>query len=227
MPKISMASPASASDEDLNTRKLMQYVSRSLIKISVMSSACAVVAVVTLLMVLPLKQSVPYEVEVNKNTGEVSIPANQMAVKFTPQWVNSAFFLRRWVEDLFTINQYLTVSIDDPRAQEFLRGDNAIAEYKAFRDSDKTFDRLAANPSLVRSVDVESITPVAGTKNGAIAQVQLTTHNGGITKVEDVIVTIYYVFLPTQDQASLRKNPISIFVTDFKISAGGSQDSTP
>src|SRR6185312_5643103 len=175
MAKDPMASPASAEQADLNTRAALSAVNVNMSRISVLALALGVGLTVLLLMMMPLKRAVPYVVEVNQSTGEVSMPQNQNVGKFDPGWANASFFVRRWLSDLFTINQYLTVNITDPRAQAFIRGSNAISEYKDFRASDKTFERLVSDPALTRDVKVLSLTPVAGTKNGAVAQVALTT----------------------------------------------------
>lgn len=218
MAKDPMQSPATAADTDLNTRALMSAVNGKLSRVSIATSmACAFLAF-ALWSMMPLKQAVPYVVQVNSTSGEVTVPADQAVAQFNPQWASIDFFLRRWVTDMFTINQYLTVNIYDPRAQGFLRGQNAIAEYKAFRESDKTFEQLAEDPSLVRDVNILSLTPIAGTENGVVAQVTMTVHRKGQPLVVNKLVTIYYAFIKTNDIPTLRQNPISIYITDFKLS---------
>lgn len=218
-----MDSPASLPEVELNTRALMSSVTSKLVKVAIATSVGCTCMAVAFMLLLPLKQSVPYIVHVNDQTGEVTVPAGQSVTAFKPQWDNTAFFLRRWITDMFTINQYLTASVEDPRAQYFLRGANAISEYKAFRVSDDTFARLVADPSLVRDVKITSLTPVAGTKNGAVAQITMTTLSKGTTTTVNSLLTVYYVFLPSTDPAVLQKNPIGVYITDFKLSGGGAQ----
>lgn len=210
--------PTDLRSEEFDTRQMLLTVNRRMQKAAIMSAGAALAACVAVLALLPLKKAVPYIVTVNKTTGEVSVPSQDAAVAFNPSWINKAFFLRRWIEDLFTINQYLTVQITDPRAQAFLRGANAIAEFKAFRAEDQTYIRLAKDPTLVRNVKVEDLTPIAGTKNGAVANVELTTIQGGQTTVEHRLITLYWVIIPPQTPEDARINPIGIYVTDFKIS---------
>jgi type IV secretory pathway component VirB8 len=218
MAKTQFTSPASAADEEFSTRQLLVNVNARMTKVAVMTSAVSVSLVLILFLFLPLKKSVPYVVQVNKDTGEVSVPASQVSTAFNPSWDNKAFFIRRWITDLFTINQYLTVRITDPRAQLFLRGQNAIGEYQAFRSDDATFSRLVADPTLTRDAAVVNLTQIAGTENGAVAQVQLTTHTGGKETVETKLITLYYVTLPSTNVADLANNPIGLYVTDFKVS---------
>jgi type IV secretory pathway component VirB8 len=218
MANIKMDSPATAADKDLNTRLLMASVTTKLGKISLLTSGAALCMAITMVLVMPLKQSVPYVVQVNKDTGEVSVPKNQSVGAFEPGWANTEFFIRRWITDLFTTNQYLTVNIGDPRAQSLLRGNNAITEYKAFRAQDQTFENLVADPSLVRDVKILTLTPVAGTKNGVVAQIALTTRRKGAVTTVTKLVTIYYIFIHSDDVETVRQNPIGIYITDFKLS---------
>lgn len=216
---VSMESPATARDEDINTRALMATVTRKLSAVAIFTSIGIAFMGLALVLLMPLKRSVPYIVHVNSKTGEVTVPDDQSVMAFQPDWNNAAFFLRRWITDMFSINQYLTVKVQDPRAQYFLRGANAISEYKTFREQDGTFDRLVADPTLVRNVKILSLTPVAGTKNGAVAQITLTTLSKGETTTVNGLLTLYYVFLPTNDPKTLQENPIGIYVTDFKLSS--------
>lgn len=221
MSKKKVLSPASAADEEFSTRQLLTTVNTKMTKVATMTSIVAIGLIVMLVIMMPLKKAVPYVIQVNKTSGEVSVPASQIAMAFTPTWANESYFIRRWVTDLFTINQYLTVRITDPRAQEYIRGQNAISEYKAFRDQDQTFVRLASDPALTRDVQVVNLTPIAGTGNGAVAQVVLTTHAGGKQSIETVLITLYYVLLPPTDPQDQTLNPIGLYVTDFKVSNKG------
>lgn len=133
--------------------------------------------------------------------------------------MEKSVFLHRWVEDLFAINQYTTVNITNPRAQALLRGQNALAEFNQFRFDDQTLQRLVSDPSLTRDVVVSELTQVAGTSNAAVANVQLTTNQGGQRKVESKLITINFVILPQTDLKEAAVNSIGIYVTDFKISS--------
>lgn len=209
--------PIPAKDDEFNTRELLLKLNKRLSSIAVVVGGGVVVLALTIFVMMPLKKSIPFVVHVDNATGEVSVPQQQVMAQFTPTWANEAFFLRRWLSDLFTINQYLTVQQYDPRAREFIRGQNAIAEYAQFRAEDQTFDRLAKDPTLVRDVRVTALTPIAGTKNGAVAEVTLTTRSGGQVKIEHKLVTLYFVVLNPTDPQEIVRNPIGIYITDFKI----------
>jgi type IV secretory pathway component VirB8 len=213
-----LTKPTDVRDEEYNTRQMLLNVNRRMQVATVSAALAALAACGALVMLMPLKQTVPYVVNVNRTTGEVTVPQQQSWEKFDPDWMTVSFFLRRWVSDLFTINRYLTAQITDPRAQEFLRGTNAIAEFKEFRAQDQTYLRLAQDPTLVRNVTVKSITPIAGTKNGALADVELTTISGGVSKVEHRLVTLYWIILKPDNPKDAEQNPLGIYITDFRVS---------
>ncbi|HEX7325385.1 MAG TPA: type IV secretion system protein [Rhodanobacteraceae bacterium] len=220
MPKVKLTPPSGLGvrEQDLDVRKLMRAVVLRLSGVAIAAGLAIAALAFTFMLIMPLKRSVPYVVHVDNQTGQVSVPTTQVVQRFRPQWINKAYFLRNWIVDLLTINQYTTVAIDDPAAQAFLRGSNAISEYNSFRASDNTFVRLAKNPALVRTVNIQSLEPVAGTKNMAVAQVQTTTHTHGHVRVTNRLITISYVFINSTDPATLHQNPIGIYITDFQIS---------
>jgi type IV secretory pathway component VirB8 len=211
--------PNKLPDGELDTRKGYAHALGSMSKVAMATSVAAVCVSLAMMFMMPLKREVPYVVQVNKTTGEVTVPPNQVAEAFNPTWANEAFFLRRWLVDLFTINRYLTVQVYDPRAQAFLRGQNAIAEYQSFRAEDQTFERLVKDPTLIRNVSVDDLTPVAGTRNGAVASVTLTTISGGQTTTQKLLVTLYFALISSTDRAEIDQDPIGIYITDFKISS--------
>ncbi len=211
--------PNKLPDGELDTRKGYANALGSMSKVAMVTSVSAACASLAMIFMMPLKREVPYVVQVNKSTGEVTVPSNQVAETFNPTWSNESFFLRRWLVDLFTINRYLTVQIYDPRAQAFLRGRNAIAEYQSFRAEDQTFARLVKDPTLIRNVSVDHLTQVAGTTNGAVASVTLTTLSDGQTTTQKLLVTLYFALIPSTDRAEIEQNPIGIYITDFKISS--------
>lgn len=209
--------PSDAKATEFDTRQLLAETNRKLLMASIVSGVTALAAVMAVVGLTPLKQSVPYIVTAAP-TGEVKVVATETG-RFEPQWIHKEYFLRQWISDLFTINRTLTVQITDPRAQAFLRGNTAIAQFDAFRKADQTYERLAKNPGLVRDVEIESLAPVAGSNNGAVATVKLTTRNGEMVQVEKRLVTVFWVEIPPKNRDEALVNPIGLYITDFKISS--------
>ena len=215
-----LKSPNTAKQDDLNTRALLVNVNRRMQLIAVLSSVAVIVLGLAIFAMAPLKQTVPFVVQVNKTTGEVVAPFQQSAQKYNPDWASKSFFVRRWIADLLTINNYTLATINDPRAQYFLRGQTAIAEFNNFRALDDTYAKIAKDPAMVRTVEIKDFTPVAGVKNAAVANVVETTIKGGQTSVKNVLVTVYWTVFPlsTLSPNELERDPIGLYITDFKIS---------
>lgn len=212
-----LKSPIPVKDEALGTRDLLLTLNRRLAYTAIASAATSVVMAGVVVAMFPLKETVPYIVEVDKGSGAAYVPPQTEAVKYNPQFDTIAFFMRRWVSDAFTINQYSTVQTLDPRARLFLRGANAIGAYKDFLASDRKFDLMAEDPTMTRDVEVLAVTPIAGVKNGLVADIKLTTRRGGTAKEDRRLVTIYYEFFTPDNRKDVEANPIGIFVTDFKV----------
>lgn len=214
-----LKSPIPVKDEALGTRELLLTLNKRLAAAAIMSAVASVAMAVVVVAMFPLKETKPYIIEVAKD-GSAYVPPQTEAVKYNPQFDTIAFFMRRWVQDAFTINQYSTVQTLDPRARLFLRGSNAIGAYNDFLKADRKFELMAEDPTLTRDVEVLTVTPVAGVKNGLVADIKLVTRQGGTAKEERRLVTIYYEFFPPENRKDVEANPIGIFVTDFKV--GGS-----
>lgn len=212
MPK----SPIPVKDEALGTRELVLMLNKRLAVAAVASAVASVAMAATLFSLFPLKETKPYIIEVAKD-GSAYVPPQAPAAEYKPQTATIEFFLRRWVTDAFTINQYSTVQTLDPRARLFLRGTNAIGAYNDFMRADGKFERMAADPALVRDVEVVSVTPIAGTTNGVIIDTKLTTRSQGEAREERRLVTVYYEFFRPESRKDVEANPIGIFVTDFKV----------
>ena len=212
-------SPISAKEKDTNTRELVLTLNKRLAVAVVCSGIASLVMAATVILMFPLKENIPYIVKEGAN-GSLYVPQQEDGEKFNPSFENQAYFLRRWITDAFVINQYTTVKELDPRARLMLRGSNAIGAYTDWLKKDGKFEMMAEDPTLVRDVDVLSITPIAGTQNGVVADVKLTKRKGGTATEERKLVTIYYDILPLKDRRDVEVNPIGIFITDFKVGVG-------
>lgn len=211
-----LKSPIPVKDEALGTRELVLTLNKRLATAAVASAVASVAMAIVVFSLFPLKESKPYIIEVAKD-GSAYVPQQFDAVEYKPQLDTIAFFLRRWVVDAFTINQYSTVQTLDPRARLFLRGENAIGAYRDFLAQDGKFDLMTKDPALVRDVEIMSVTQIAGTTNGVIVDAKLTTRADGVAREERRLVTVYYEVFRPENRKDVEANPLGIFVTDFKV----------
>lgn len=206
-----------ARDNDLTTRELMLRVNKRLTGASIASAGVSVMLALALFSMLPLKETVPYIVEVDKS-GEVRVPPQAPAERFAVTDEIKRFFVKRWIVDAFTINQYTTVRENDPRARAMLRGTNVLAAYDEQMQRDQKFQMLARNSALMRDVAVESLMPVAGTPNAMVATVVLHTREAGQVVSQRRMVTVYFDIFPMNDRKEIDVSPVGLFITDFKVS---------
>ena len=214
-----LKSPIPVKDDALGTRELLLTLNKRLASAAVVSAVASVAMAITLFSLFPLKETKPYIIEVAKD-GSAYVPPQAEASEYKPQFETISFFLRRWVTDAFTINQYSTVSTLDPRARLFLRGANAIGSYDDFLREDGKFERMAKDQAMVRDVEVISIAPIAGTTNGVVVETRLITRADGKATEERRLVTVYYEFFRPENRKDVEANPLGIFVTDFKVGGG-------
>lgn len=216
-----LKSPVPVKDEALGTRELLLTLNKRLASAAIMSAAASVAMALVVVSMFPLKETRPYIIEVAKD-GSAYVPPQTEAAQYSPKFETVSFFLRRWVVDAFTINQYSTVRTLDPRARIFLRGENAIGAYRDFLASDGKFEKMAEDATFTRDVEVLSITPIAGTENGVVVDTKLISRSRGEVKEDRRLVTVYFEFFRPENRRDVEANPIGIFVTDFKV--GGSND---
>lgn len=217
MPK----SPIPVKDDALGTRELLLTLNKRLAATSIAAGLAVVAMATAIAAMLPLKETKPYIIEVAKD-GSAYVPKQTEAVQYNPTFDTVTFFIRRWVTDAFTVNQYSTVQTLDPRARLLLRGTNAIGAYKDWLAADGKFEKMAEDPQMTRDVEILAITPIAGTKNGVVVNTKLLIRAGGRLREERRLVTVYYEFFPPDNRKDVEANPIGIFVTDFKV--GNSND---
>lgn len=219
MPK----SPIPIKEEDLTTRELLLKLNKRLAAAALMSVGAVTAMAFSIAAMMPLKEAKPFIVEVAKD-GSASVPLQTDAVAYNPTEESITFFLKRWVADAFTINQYNTTSLLDPRARLFLRGSNALGAYSDFIASDGKFVQMAKNPQMTRDVKILGTTRVAGTNNGFIFDTLLSTRVSGDLRETRRLVTIYYEVFTQRERRDVEANPLGIYVIDFKV---GHADAVP
>ena len=207
----------SARDDDLTTRDMMMRINKRLVSIGVASCLAVFMMAAAIAMMLPMKEMVPYIVEVEKGTGEARVPAQLNAERYVPSEEVRRFFIRRWLIDAFTINQYTMVRENDPRARAMLRGQNALSIYDEQMNRDQKFSLLVRHPAMTRDVTVESLMPVAGTPNAMVANLVLTTRVDGSVTTMRRMVTVYFDVFQLRDRREAEISPVGLFVTDFKV----------
>lgn len=167
---------------------------------------------ISILSMLPLKEKVPYIVEVNNATNEVIVKDNMMK-RFTATEANKAYFIRGWVENAFTLDASRTKSYLLPAATETLRGPS-VEQFKRFLIDDKPIERLVDNPLLARHVKNININFVPDA-DVAIVRFALETTGGGQTmETRNKSASIKFILIEKEVSET---NPLGFYITDINL----------
>lgn len=217
MIKMPSSQPPSRADADaLDARTLMADTIRQQRKMLYGLIVLAVLMAAAFFAMQPLKTSEPYVIQYDKATGAVSVPAQQRAELFVPGDDTIHYFARRWLRAMLTIQPALNEG-NEAIALSMQRGDTALAKHRAFRAEDKTFERIAREPTLVRDVSIDSIASVSGASRALVANVTLTTSSRLGTQSEKRLVTIYYELLPPRNARDRELHPVGFYVVDYTM----------
>lgn len=176
----------------------------------------ALIQAFALTQMIPLKERVPYFLEVERATGRV-VSSDQAAKSFTPDTPSKRYFLKEWVQSMFSIDQFRSRAILLPKAKSMTRG-KAMDHYAAWLEKDKTIERMLEKAELSRSVEIKSISFVPGTENVAIVRAVFKTEGVvGDGRPDGRVITMNYVLVPPQTDEEILRNPIGLFITEFNI----------
>lgn len=184
--------------------------------VAIIAMLLALVGVLAVVVVMPLKEVRPWVVEVNPDTGVVNKPVEVQ--KITPNVAVIKGELARWAEAVYTID-----SVRTPELFKFANArtrDKAIAQFTEFRIAERTFERLQREPNLSREARVTSVD--ASQKEVAFVFLT-TTERGGSSGAGDVLtkrfrLTLHYTLDPATQEADLLRNPLGLYVTFFNAS---------
>lgn len=182
--------------------------------LSAASVLLAVMAMLVVMMLFPLKSIQSWVVEVNPASGLISKPIEVQKIAPSIAVVKSE--LARWTESVYTLDVIRTPELykwANARAR-----DKAIPQFSEFRVREKSYERLQKDASLFRDVKVTSV----DASQSGIAFVFLTTTERQGTG-EDVIkknirLTLHYVLDSPKTESDLLANPLGIYVVFFNES---------
>lgn len=170
---------------------------------------------VTINMLFPLKERVPYWVESDPLSGRV-VKSDKVARQFKPDEANIRYFIGKWVENAMTI---------DSRTKEYLIPDAYLMTRGQARDElrewlvkDRTLERLDENPLLKRSVHIVSRSSV-GDSGVMLVRVELEERDGANSapRVTRKVISVQYATVPSDKEEELDANPIGFCVTHFVV----------
>lgn len=173
----------------------------------------ALASVASVATIFPLKEVRPWVVEVNPTSGVVNKPVQ--IDRIDPNMAVIKSELARWVEAVYMI--------DPLRTQEALRwanaraADKAVQQFAEFRGREKIYERMRAEPDMVREAKVTAVD--VSRKGTAFIYVTTTERVGAAPPTPDkfkrVRVTLSYALVPPTTEVALLANPLGLYVTFF------------
>lgn len=182
--------------------------------------AVALVMLVAVVVMLPLRKREPYFYEVNTATGEIVLSARVVEQLKTSD-KNIAYFLRVWASRLVGINA-LTLRDNLPAAYRWTRGSGTTQLDAWAEEEDKTADRIAKTPGLTREIiGVPTVSFNAERTTALIDFVWLEKVNGQERERKRKLLTVEFSTDVAADEKRRASddadNPLGIVITHFTI----------
>lgn len=159
---------------------------------------------------LPLKEKVPYTLEVEKVTGNV-VPTNNLASKFEPQERSIKYFLNQWAQNLLAVDEYSREQ-KLPASYAMVRGDAMGDWERVISEQEKPLDMLANDPNYRRQARVVSIQFLS--QESVLIRVELTDNRGKTRRVQ---IAARITLIPPTNDEEIMKSPIGLWITTFGV----------
>lgn len=173
----------------------------------------AMLCVAAVWRLTPLKQTVPYFVETDSNSGLVkkvvqveNVPPSEAVIRAEAA---------KWVEAVYTIDPRLTST--NFKWANARAADQAIAQFREYRSEERVYERIQEEKAFIRDAKVTAVD--AGVDGTAFVYVTTTDRRGSNEPTEKDIrrfrVTLHYKLSPATVQEDLLSNPLGMFITYF------------
>lgn len=164
---------------------------------------------VTLMMLVPLKERVPYMVEVETSTGAVRA-SDTAAQRFTPDEKSVRYHLAKWAENLLTVDEH-SRGMRLPQSYTLMRG-AARDQWQAFVEREKPLDLLIEDPQYRRQARIVSVALLS--KETALIRAELSDTKRAIRMVQ---ITLSFAMIPPSTDEEVFRNPIGLWITNFGV----------
>ncbi|MDE3021172.1 MAG: type IV secretion system protein [Pseudomonadota bacterium] len=181
--------------------------------ISMALAVCLVALSIAFAHLFPLKTVVPYIVSVDQS-GYVSADS-ATAQHYVPGEAEKRYFLAKWVRDLYTIDNTLTVQyLKDDYSVTM---DKAIPEFKDFMHQDNPLQQLSDNPQTIRTVTINSVSFVSSSTALIRFVTEKRNADGSLSNRTMRLAAIDFKIIPPTTAQEILTNPIGLFIDNFDI----------
>ena len=173
----------------------------------------AVSMTIAVIVMLPLKESIPYVIQVESSGKVTGDPVKVQ--KWEADDKVKRYFLTTWVQKLLTVDVGLSLTYLK-EAHSVTRG-KAQAEFLDFIKTTKPLGKLSEDGTFNQQASVLSVSFVS--ESVAVIRVALKTRSNREQeeKTEKKVVTLHFAFDPPKEIEQIQANPIGLFITHFQI----------
>jgi type IV secretory pathway component VirB8 len=166
---------------------------------------------VAMAMLFPLKT---VETQIVRSYDGGRMNADGVAVgNWTPDKDEIGYFLGRWVNQVFDINQ-ATIMNTIRESSEMTIG-NATAQLKDLRTRDNPLVLLKGNPNLIRTYEYIALNFIED--NVGYLRFKTTTRDNGEPKTVVYAMRITFTRVKPTTREQIMRNPAGLFVTSFNL----------
>jgi type IV secretion system protein VirB8 len=174
-----------------------------------------VMQALALFQLFPLKERVPYVVEVERSTGRVAIAENVLQ-KFNVTQANVDYFLGQWIRWADGLNER-SLSMELPTAATWTRGD-AVRQLEDYINRTEVTKRLIKEPQRSQEVQVKTISYVNEGKT-ALVRYDVVMRSSGteVSRVPRLLTASVALIDQVPGSEAEKVNPIGLTITNFTI----------
>lgn len=161
--------------------------------------------------------AVPWIVEVSREQGVVSKPVRIENMRPADAFIQAE--LGKWATKVFTIDSALSNRLFS-EANTWTKG-LGTSQFTEFRVKQNVIDRMTKDPTLQRTVEVQSV----DSSQPGVAFIFLRTQEAYGSNANaarsNFRVTVKYELVPPTTSAEIQANPLGIFITSMNVTEEG------
>jgi type IV secretory pathway component VirB8 len=174
-----------------------------------------IVQSLALFQLIPLKERVPYMVEVETATGRVQL-ADNVLKKYNVTQGNVDYFLSQWTRWIESVNER-SINIELPSAASWARG-SAVKQLEDHLQRTEVTKRLVKEPSRTQEAEVKTISYINEGKTALVRYDVVLRNNGTeILRTPRLLTAGVTLISPEAGSLAEKINPIGLTITSFSI----------
>lgn len=163
----------------------------------------------------PLKERIPYVMEVERTTGRVVIAENVLK-KYNVTQANVDYFLAQWVKWVDSLNEN-ALSRDLPMAASWTRGD-AVNQLQDYITRNEYAKRIVKEPGKTTEVQIKTISYINEGKNALVRYDFVERSSGNeVARTPRLLTATVTLITPEPGSDEERANPIGVTISRFSI----------